>query len=138
MADIAITAANVLKTSTTKTKDGVAGVAILAGQYIVRDPVTRRMILGDGDVLVTDVEYSGVALNTAAIGQPVEYAWGGDLTVGAVLTGPGRIYILSSTPGALAPVADLAVGDFTLVVGIAKSTSIITLNPQTAGVAIVT
>jgi len=135
MTDLVITAASVQKTDTTSIKEGVAGVAILAGQYIVRDPTTRRMVLGDGDVAVTDIANSGVALNSAAIGQPVDYAWDGDVNMGAVLAA-GRVYVLSSTPGAIAPVADLASGDFTLVLGIARTTSVLALHPQTAEAAI--
>jgi len=135
MADLVITAASVQKTSSTKTKDGVAGAAIVAGQFITRDPVTRRMLLGDGDLVITDIKNSGIALNSAAIGQPVEFAWDGDVVVGAVLA-VARVFILSSTPGGVAPVADLASGDFTTIIGLARTTSILSLCLHTAEVAI--
>lgn len=134
MANLVITAANVQPIDGTVIKTATAQVAILAGQYIQRDPITRKMVLGDANVPVASIENSGIALNSAAVGQPVSYAApGGGVALGAVLA-VGRIYVLSATPGAIAPAADLVNGDIAVVLGIARTTSILDLQTQTNGV----
>lgn len=131
MADLVIAAANVVAFRGARVSDEVAGVAIAAGQQLARDATTRRMILAE---VADDDDHTveGMALNSAAAGQPVEVLQDGRVTVGAVLT-VGTVYVASAA-GAVAPVADLASGDYTTVLGVAETTSILRYRPLTAGV----
>lgn len=138
MADLTITAANVVASSTAKVEHGTAGATITAGKVVYLDTAaTGKWKLADADE-DTAIERGsakvGVALNGASDGQPVTVALEGDITIGATMTA-GSAYYLSATPGGICPVADLATGDYYTLLGSAKSTSVLALKPQYTGVA---
>lgn len=123
MADLSITAANVRKGGNALTRMGVAGGAITAGQVVLPSPSTGKFVLADADAANLKGA-GGIALNGAADGQPLEVQYGGDITIGATLT-PGTAYYLSPTAGGIAPLADVASGDDVILLGIAKSASVL-------------
>lgn len=135
MADISITAANVVSAGAAVAY-GTAGATITAGQMVYLDPTDNRYKLADNDSATAAVRLpAGMALNGASSGQPLAIAPSGPVTIGAVLTA-GVAYYLSSTAGGICPVADLGVGDYPTIIGIATSTSILNINIHPSGVAL--
>jgi hypothetical protein len=78
---------------------------------------------------------NGIALNGASNGQPLSVQKGGDITIGGTLTA-GIPYFLSDTPGGLCPLPDIGAGEFSCIIGIAKSTSVLAVNIQPSGVSL--
>lgn len=136
MADLTITAANVLSGSGARILQGKAGAAITAGQTVYQDPADQRFKLADCDNASADVRaVTGIALNGAANGQPLAVQYEGEIALGAVLTA-GVTYYLSPTAGGIAPIGDLSSGDFPTVLGVAESTSVLRMGILAAGVAL--
>jgi hypothetical protein len=134
MADLSITAGNVIAASTARKKSGTAGATITAGQIVHLSPTTSRYILSDADAVgVGDITEVAIALNGASDGQPLEVATFGDVTLGSVLTA-GTSYYLSPTAGGIAPVADLLTGDNVILLGVAKSATVLAFKPIISGV----
>jgi len=136
MTAIAITAGSVVATSGATRDAGIAAEAITAGQAIYVNTTTNRVMLADTNSATAEARLAkGIALNGASAEQPVTYIKEGDLTVNAVLT-KGISYYLGGAGGAIVPVADLTTGDYTCILGIAKSTTVLAVKIQSAGVAI--
>lgn len=132
MTDLAITATSVLPGSNAVKDSGIAGEAIAAGKAIFLNTTTNRWMLSDNNGTGTRI-VNGIALNAAAVGQPVDYQKGGDITIGATLVA-GTDYWLSGTPGGIAPRVDLVTGMDPILIGIAKTTAILTLAVTDVGV----
>ena len=77
----------------------------------------------------------GIALNGGAINQPVAVQKSGDVTIGATLT-PGLAYYLSDTPGGICPIADVGSGEYSCIIGIATSTTVLDVLPHYSGVSL--
>lgn len=136
MANLTITAANVLAGSNATTRQGTAGATITAGQVVYFDDTTSTYKLADCNSATAAVRSpAGIALNGASSGQPLMVLTGGDITIGATLTA-GVAYYLSGTAGGICPVADLTTGDYPTVLGIAKSTSVLAFDTVEAGAAL--
>lgn len=134
MADLTITATGVLKGADAKTKHGIAGVAITAGQPIYLDTSTGTMRLSDTDSATAAARgCAGLALHAAAAGQPIEYQYDGRITIGAT-TAPGEPYFLSGNAGGICPWADVATGDYPLFIGFGVSATQIDLHLIASGV----
>lgn len=134
MADLSITAANVIAGSDAAIVNGRAGATVTAGQVVYREASTGKYKLADNDSATAEVKVpAGIALHGAADGQPLAVQTGGDITIGATLT-PGSAYVLSSTPGAIAPVADLGTGDYVVQLGLAKTAAVLALRITIPGV----
>lgn len=137
MADISITAANVTPKGAPPQLSGIAGVAIVAGEMVYLDPTDNRYKLADCDAIPASNPArspAGMALNSAAANQPLKIATsGGEVNLGTVLTA-GTTYYLSPTPGKICPVADVLTGDSPVVIGIARSTSVLRLGILESGV----
>lgn len=133
MADLSITAANVIAAAGAITSVGVAGAAITAGDVVYRDASDDKYKLADADSLPAGVTKVYMALNGAADGQPITVLKSGDVALGALLTAGSRYY-LSGTAGGIAPEADLASGDAVILLGLAKSTTTLAFAPQNPGV----
>ncbi len=135
MADITITAANVVRSSSANLLRGTAGVAIAAGDVVYLDPADNRYKLADCDAAAAEARSpSAFAVNSAAPGQPIAVQQGGDLTLGAATLVAGTTYYLSPNPGKIAPLADVLVGDYWTVVGIARSASVLRIGFLESGV----
>lgn len=134
MADISITAANV-KLISGPTEDMKAGAAFAAGQVGYKEASTSLAKLADNDSATAEVRAAhGMALNGAAVDQPVRMARNGAVVeVGAVLTA-GTDYYLSGTPGAICPRADVTTGDDPVRIGMALTVSRLQLDFADPGV----
>lgn len=136
MADLSITAANVVAGSGAKKTTGIAGATITAGQPVYLDTADSKYKLADCDSATAAVRSpAGIALHAASANQPLTIHRSGPLTIGATVTA-GVAYYLSATPGGICPVADLASGDYPVILGIATSASVIDIDIQEAGVAL--
>jgi hypothetical protein len=135
MADITITAASVLASTTAKNNRGVAGQAITAGQVVYLDGTDNRYKLAIATSKPT-AEALGIATNNAAAGQPLIVAeFDENLSIGGTVV-VGTVYVLSAAAaGAIAPVADLAAGNFVTLLGVAKTAGTIKLLVTRSGIA---
>lgn len=136
MTDISITAANVARAGSADTEAGTSGATVTAGQVVYKDAADGLYKLADCDSGAAAARSPiGVALHGASANQPLTILTKGDVTIGATLTA-GVVYYLSGTAGGIAPVADLATGDYPVVVGIATSASVLKVGFLEAGVAL--
>jgi hypothetical protein len=135
MADLTITAASVVvvANAATKSDQGVAGETIAAGKAVYK-AASGKWMLADNDSATAEAKTAlGIALNGAALDQPLTIHKMGKLTIGATLTAGSRYY-LSSTAGGIMPEADLASGDYVCLLGLASSASVLDVNIQTPDV----
>lgn len=136
MADLSITATSVLAGGGAKTVEGVAGAALTAGQVVYLDSATNSYKLADNNSATAAARSpDGIALNGAASGQPVEVLTRGPVTIGATMTA-GVVYYLSATAGGICPVADLTTGHYPTILGIATSTTVLSVQIHESGVAL--
>jgi len=134
MADLVITAASVLAGSNMMRDSGTAGETITAGQAVYRSSTTNKWMLADSDSATAEAKKAtGIALNGAALNQPLTVLKSGDITIGAALTA-GTAYYLSNTPGGICPVADVGAGEDVCLLGLAKSTTVLAVAIQSPGV----
>lgn len=137
MADLSITAANVVAGTGAATVTGIAGVTITAGQVVYLDSATNTLKLADNDSATAAVRSpAGIALNGAAAGQPIVVQSSGQITIGATVA-VGVVYCLSSTAGGICPNADIAAGDYNTIIGIGVSTTVISVKLHEAGAVMV-
>lgn len=136
MADISITAANVAAGSGSSVDHGTAGATITAGQVVYKDDATGKYLLADSNSATAEArDPDGFALNSASTNQPLAVLKGGPLTIGGTLTA-GVAYYLSDTPGGVCPVADVGSGEYSVLLGMATSTSVLDVDIQPSGVAL--
>jgi hypothetical protein len=103
---------------------------------VYRDAAAGTYKLADCDSATAAVRSpAGIALHASSSGQPLTIHTAGPITIGATVTA-GVAYYLSATPGGVAPVADLATGDYPVILGIATSASVLNVDIQEAGVAL--
>jgi hypothetical protein len=135
MADLTITASNVVAGSNAVIETKLTSGAITAGEVVYLD-ANDKYNLADTDSATPAVRKPrGIALNSAASGQYMTIIKEGDVTLGSVLT-KGSIYVLSGTSGKIAPTADLASGDYTAFLGTALSATVLKLKIHAPDVAI--
>jgi hypothetical protein len=135
MADISITAANVLKGTTNTVENGTAGETITAGQVVYKKSTDG--LFWKADCYATSVtsndeikEAYGIALNSAAANQALQVQRTGDITIGGSVTAGAVYYLASSNVGAaggIAPLDDLVSTDWYVIIGVATSTTVIHL-----------
>ncbi len=136
MADISITAANVIPAANADKEQGIAGETIAAGKVVYKDLTTGKYQLADNNAGAEAARKPrGVALNSASLDQPLMIMKSGDVTIGGTLTA-GTTYYLSDTPGGICPLADVGSAEYACIVGIAKSTTVLALGIQYSGVAL--
>jgi hypothetical protein len=134
MADLSITAADVKKTDTTLIAEGIAGGTVTAGQPVYRDSTaSNKLKAADADALASAAAV-GIALHGASADQPLKYAIGGNLTLSSVMT-VGAVYVVSTTAGGIAPVADLSSGDYVTLLGIATTATNLKISISVSGIA---
>ena len=119
-------------TITSLNPGGQVGKVAIAGEALVFGDLLY--ISATGTVLKADCNGSpdgqlkstvcGMALNTAAAGQPVNYLGSGEVTVDTSLfAGVGRLFVQSQTAGKMMDAADLAASDWVTHVGYSTSVS---------------
>lgn len=138
MASLTITAANVVKSSTGRSTQGIAGVAITAGQCLYKDTTdSNKMKLFDANGTAPANVFAGIALHAASANQPILYVTEDpEFTTGAtdITLGAGAVYA-ASTPGAMTQtIGDLVDGSKIVVVGVpVNGDGAINLKPVTGG-----
>ena len=113
MADVVQTPDDVREAPGVNPQSAIASVAIVAGNFV------RIASSGQGelaDCTEQNGACDGIAVSGAVVGQRFNYQGSGTVDPGAALT-EGVIYVLSKG-GAMAPVGDLASGDFVTALGI--------------------
>ena len=133
MADLTITAANVVQTAG-DVSDGTAGGTITAGMPLYKDAADLGHLKAAADTSATVSACVGIALHGASDGQPLKYARNGSINLGATLT-VGMPYVVSAA-GLIAPIIDGATGDFITVLGIATTASNLSLQIHVGGIAL--
>lgn len=130
MTDLAITAANVAAGTDAKKQSGTAGEAVAQGKAVYLNSTTNKWMLADSNSATAEARKAiGIALNSASANQPITVQKDGDITVGATLVA-GDPYYLSDTPGGICPAADVGSGEYVCLLGLAKSTTVLTLDVQ--------
>ena len=135
MADITVTAANVLKGSDAQTFEGVAGATITAGDVCYKDTGDANKYKLAINSAAASSNNIGLALCGAGDGQPLILQRSGDLNPGGTVV-VGEVYCVSPVAGGIAPDADVASGDFRTVLGVGTTASNIAVNIQVGGVAV--
>lgn len=133
MADLVVVAANVKPGSSAVSKRGIAGEGITAGDSVF-EAADGGIELCEHDQTILEAASVGVALNDAAVDQPIEYIVTGDIDMGAILS-IGQTYIVGAGPGGIAPEADAGVGDFVTVLGVATTVNNLKMGILQSGVA---
>lgn len=133
MADISITAANCVASDNAVKETGLAGETITAGKAVYKS-TSKKWMLADSNSATAGAKVAGgIALNGASLNQPLTVIKSGDLTIGGTLTA-GATYFLSDTPGGVCPDADVGSGENVCQLGVAKSTSVLSVKIFAPGV----
>lgn len=128
MADLSLTAANVVPGSNAKIQHGIAGETITAGQAVYKSGGT--WLKADSNSAVAAARQAqGIALCGSSNNQPISVQTEGDVTIGGTMTA-GLAYYLSDTPGGICPVADVGSGEYVCILGASKSTTVLAINIQ--------
>lgn len=136
MADLTITAANVVAGTGAAVEPGFAGATITAGQVVYKESATGLFKLADCNSATAEARVPyGIALNGASTGQSVSVLTSGNVTIGATIAA-GVAYYLSGTAGGIRPVADNVSGDYPSVIGFGISTTVMKVAITSAGVPI--
>lgn len=134
MVDLAITPANVVAGSGSQQTTGTAGATILAGQLVYKDSTVKKFLLADTNSATLEARKPvGIALHGASLNQPLNVLTKGDITIGATVVA-GTDYYASDTPGGICPRADLGATENVVLIGLAKSTTVIGVDIQITGV----
>lgn len=121
MADITVTAANVLRTSGTF-ESGTAGETLTAGQCVYLKAADSRLWKAQADGTSAEATAVGITLHAALAGQPVAYAkTGAVINIGGT-TSKATKYVVSAAAGGVAPLADLTSGQYISELGYATAT----------------
>lgn len=136
MADITITAANVIPSSGARRvlKAIDTAVTVTAGQAVYADATSGKLKLADADALAS-ADALGIAETGGGAGQQINVIYEDEaINLGATLV-VGETYVVSTTAGGIAPLSDLAAGDFTTVLGIATTAALLKLRVFAGGTA---
>lgn len=137
MADLTIVSASVVKVDA-QTDTGIAGEAITAGQPVYKDTTTGKMFMAkasgtDDAAGILLAAAAGIALNSAALNQPLTFITAGTYVVGATVV-KGGIYVVSATFGGIAPYADLNTDKYVTILGWAYDTTHMTIKISASAV----
>lgn len=138
MTALTITAANIVPVTGFSVENNyLAGASITRGQSVYFDTTTSTWKLADSNSTAATAGSGGVgiALNDAAASQPIAVQIGGSLGFGAILT-RGKLYCPGATAGSIVPYEDLTTADYVTILGIATSTSNLSMNRWISGVVI--
>lgn len=121
MADLTVTAANVIAASSAQTDNGVAGETIAAGKAVYLKAADGRLWLAQCDGAAAEAVAVGIARHAATAGQPISYVKGGQINIGAT-TAKTTAYMVSAAAGGVCPQADLSSGNYITYLGYATAT----------------
>lgn len=139
MAAISITAASVIPSAQAVILSNYAfGATVTAGQVVYLNRSTNQWNLADSDGnLGTGInDLRGIALNGGAINQPAQVCiYDPDFTPGGTLSNGLAVYLFT-TAGALSFADIPTTAAYPVIMGLAKSTTKMVLNPIASGVVI--
>jgi hypothetical protein len=136
MADLSITAANCVPGADAQFLYGVAGETIAAGKAVYLASSTNKWMMADANSGTAEArDAKAIAVTGSSNNQPIVCQRAGSLTLGATMTA-GTVYYLSDTPGGICPVADIGAGEFVEVIGVATSTTVMSLILTYSGVSL--
>lgn len=122
MADLSQTAANVKWVSGVRPSIVKAGATIARGTPVYLNTATLEHEAADADTDAAS-EFAGVAITDGTDGSDMLIAPpGAVINWGATLTA-GTIYVVSTTAGGVCPEADLATGDYVVILAIGAGTA---------------
>jgi hypothetical protein len=128
MADVAITPSLVQNSDAATIISADTAVAITAGQLVAKD-VNGKFILADADGVSPAHKVVGIAIDSApGANQPLDVATADTAFVPGGTLVVGTAYILSATPGGLAPYADGVTGMNRQIIGVAVTTTTLLLR----------
>ena len=133
MADISITASNLIPATGYGFVDGVAGATIPAGDLAYTSAVNGQFLLADNNDTAVKAAVTGIAAASAVSGQPQRLITSGNVAVGSILT-VGTVYCLSSNAGKICPYADLDSGDYVTIVGVATAATTLKVAIRVSGI----
>lgn len=136
MADISVTAANVLPSASAIIRSGIAGATITQGQTLYIDSANNYVLkLADSDGVALVATVAGIAINAASAGQKVSYVVSDSaFVIGATILAGDDVW-LSDTPGGITKTrAELEAGDYIVHLGVMTSTTTMNLNITIGGV----
>lgn len=135
MADLVLTAALIVAADNAVKESGLSGETIIAGKAVYKSPSSKKWLLADSDSATAGAKTAnGVALNGASLNQPITVIKSGDLNMGGAVLTAGATYFLSNTAGGVCPDADVGAGENVCQIGIAKSTSVLSVRIMAPGV----
>lgn len=135
MTDISITATGVLPGDSAEVEHGYFGASVTAGQVVYKDSDGTYKLADANSATAAVREPYGIALNGGASGQPAAIQKRGKITIGGTVV-VGKVYVLSATPGGVAPIDDLTTGHYTATLGIGISSTQIDMRIHASGVAV--
>lgn len=135
MADLTQTPANVaIGSSVSRVRPVQVAEAVTQGEPGYFDATTGKYRKTDADAAEDAARAAGIFLTPAAIdGFALLAESGSVLNLGATLV-VGETYVVSANPGKIAPVSDVATGWYVTILGVASSTSLLSLRINATGV----
>lgn len=135
MADLSITATQVLGVGSYTSQVHDAGAAITAGQALYLDS-SNDWQLADANVSATEAAAIGIALNGGGVGQPVKAITAGCVNLGAgAAAAAGEVYVVSATAGSIAADGDIGTGLYKTILGVGIGSNQVQLSINASGVA---
>lgn len=132
MADVSVTAAEVLPDSGTTTFSGTLGGTVTAGQPVYKD-ASGTYQAADANASALTAAAVGIAMTGGVSGQPVIIAGSGSTLDPGFTVTVGAVYVVSANAGGIAPVADLAQNWRTTILGVGISASQLALRIYASG-----
>ena len=134
MADISITAANVGLTDSSGITYRIVqyGEATTQGRSLYLKAADGKYWLANAGALAAAAAV-GIALTPGAADEYGIMVEEGPIDLGTALAS-GATYVVSSTSGGIAPVADLTTGDYTTILGVALASNKLDLRIYQSGV----
>lgn len=134
MADLSLTAANVVAGTGAAKSSGTFGETVTQGETVYLKSSDGRLWKADANVSAAEAAVRGIALNGGSAGQPAQILRSGPVTIGATVA-VGQVYAQSTNAGKICPYSDLSTGHYPTVLGIATSTTVIEVLILAGGVA---
>lgn len=133
MADLIITAAQVIPGSGALYREGFAASAITAGDCVYRN-ANGKFAAANSALTAMEANVEGIAAHGASANQPIKVQYAGVMTLGAgAAPASGIIYLVSNTAGGLAVTADIGANDFVSIVCVGIGNNQVKLCPFASG-----
>lgn len=132
MADLTITASNVVAGTGATIATGTAGEALAAGDAVYIDSTDNgnlKKCQHDGTAVEADCV--GIVLAAVADNATASYITEGDLCLGTLLV-IGVVYVVSAAFGLIAVVGDAGSGDYLTILGVATGTAVLAVKITTS------